>query len=94
LVPARIIPSLAKSRIDNRLRRQIREIQHAKNPNSRAKLMNTHQVTLTVFARLYNQKHANLPIQSIEVTECVIPLDGYNGETSIKRELLWEIQVK
>ncbi len=91
--PAHVVPTLANSRIEHLLRRQIESVRASDVGVVRDQQMDVHHRTLNALARVYDRRWPGDPIKKITVSWCEVPLHGFKGQKSIRKERLWEIEV-
>ena len=93
LTPARLFPSLSYGRFSAKLRRYSDYAMSSKELPDRKAWLHQYSETLIVVGQLYNQKHPEDPIRTIEVYRNRFDINNYLDDSSITRQFVWRVEV-
>jgi len=94
LRPARLLPSLSYGRFNAKLRRYSNYAMLSKELPDQEAWLHQYSQTLIVVGQLYNEKHPEDPIRTIEVYRNQFDINNYLDDSSITRQFIWRVEVK
>ena len=90
LNPTELFPSLKHGRIQAKLRELAKKAVMSENSENQPKIYSL----LTAIGNMYNLRNPDDPVHSIKVYRRTFDIEHYRDDSSISKELLWNVKVK